>query len=210
MLPTLSHTGDLVIISSLPVKSYIAALQHKARMKESTSANTSWWSWGGGANGIKRGDMVIAISPTDPTKTVCKRVIGFEGDILEVDPAQTRARRTAHAQRESNPNPEQTWASGDGIVPQSATQSFYGHDELIPVFPPTGRFDDAHVRVPKGTVWLAGDNMSNSTDSRAYGPVPLAMVRGKVLARVRVMVTSSVCVHVFRSMLIWSFYPWGS
>ncbi|POY71354.1 hypothetical protein BMF94_5666 [Rhodotorula taiwanensis] len=38
--------------------------------------------------------------------------------------------------------------------------------------------------VPKGHVWIAGDNTSNSTDSRDYGPVPLAMVRGKVIARV--------------------------
>ncbi|EJT50132.1 signal peptidase I [Trichosporon asahii var. asahii CBS 2479] len=31
----------------------------------------------------------------------------------------------------------------------------------------------------KGHVWVAGDNMSNSIDSRHYGPVPIAMIRGK-------------------------------
>ena len=40
------------------------------------------------------------------------------------------------------------------------------------------------VRIPKGHVWLVGDNLSNSTDSRTYGPVPLAIVKGQVLARV--------------------------
>ncbi|TNY20607.1 peptidase S24/S26A/S26B/S26C [Rhodotorula diobovata] len=39
--------------------------------------------------------------------------------------------------------------------------------------------------VPRGHVWLAGDNQSNSTDSRDYGPVPIGLVRGKVVARVR-------------------------
>lgn len=39
--------------------------------------------------------------------------------------------------------------------------------------------------VPQGHVWLEGDNASNSTDSRAYGPVPLAMVRGRVFLKVR-------------------------
>lgn len=33
--------------------------------------------------------------------------------------------------------------------------------------------------MPKGHVWVAGDNMSNSIDSRHYGPVPIAMIRGK-------------------------------
>lgn len=39
--------------------------------------------------------------------------------------------------------------------------------------------------VPPGHVWLEGDNASNSTDSRYYGPVPLAMVRGRVFLKVR-------------------------
>lgn len=40
------------------------------------------------------------------------------------------------------------------------------------------------IRVPEGSVWLAGDNASNSTDSRDYGAVPLGMVKGGVVARV--------------------------
>lgn len=42
-----------------------------------------------------------------------------------------------------------------------------------------------YVVVPKGRVWLSGDNASNSTDSREYGPVPEALLRGRVIARVR-------------------------
>lgn len=37
------------------------------------------------------------------------------------------------------------------------------------------------VKVPTGHVWIQGDNLTHSLDSRQYGPVPLAMVRGKVL-----------------------------
>jgi mitochondrial inner membrane protease subunit 1 len=37
-----------------------------------------------------------------------------------------------------------------------------------------------HHVVPQGHVWLQGDNLNNSTDSRSYGAVPLALVRGRV------------------------------
>lgn len=39
------------------------------------------------------------------------------------------------------------------------------------------------LHVPPGHVWLEGDNKMQSTDSRQYGPVPLALVRGRVVAR---------------------------
>lgn len=73
--------------------------------------------------------------------TICKRVIGVEGDVVEIEPT-----RTVHGSK--------SWAEG--------------------------RF----LRVPKGHIWIVGDNLSNSTDSRDYGPVPIAMVKGKVTRRV--------------------------
>ena len=38
--------------------------------------------------------------------------------------------------------------------------------------------------IPDGHVWIEGDNSLNSSDSRAYGPVPAAMIVGRVLCRV--------------------------
>lgn len=38
--------------------------------------------------------------------------------------------------------------------------------------------------VPDGHVWLEGDNSLNSSDSRVYGPLPAAMIVGRVLFRV--------------------------
>ena len=38
--------------------------------------------------------------------------------------------------------------------------------------------------VPRGHVWLLGDNAQNSTDSRVYGPVPYVMVKGRVFCRI--------------------------
>ncbi|KAJ2663716.1 hypothetical protein IWW48_001197 [Coemansia sp. RSA 1200] len=42
--------------------------------------------------------------------------------------------------------------------------------------------NSSYTTVPKGHVWLQGDNYSNSTDSRTYGSVPLGLLRGRVLA----------------------------
>lgn len=41
-----------------------------------------------------------------------------------------------------------------------------------------------HVLVTKGHVWICGDNMTHSRDSRDYGPVPIALIRSKLFARV--------------------------
>ena len=40
------------------------------------------------------------------------------------------------------------------------------------------------IKVPQGHVWLVGDNLGNSIDSRDYGPVPEATLKGRILARV--------------------------
>ncbi|KAH7847858.1 hypothetical protein Vadar_030991 [Vaccinium darrowii] len=40
------------------------------------------------------------------------------------------------------------------------------------------------VIVPKGCVWIEGDNMYNSNDSRMFGAVPYGLVQGKVFWRI--------------------------
>ncbi|XP_029438997.1 mitochondrial inner membrane protease subunit 1 [Rhinatrema bivittatum] len=41
-----------------------------------------------------------------------------------------------------------------------------------------------HSYVPKGHVWLEGDNLKNSTDSRFYGPVPYALIKGRICLKI--------------------------
>ncbi|XP_010549476.1 PREDICTED: mitochondrial inner membrane protease subunit 1 [Tarenaya hassleriana] len=40
------------------------------------------------------------------------------------------------------------------------------------------------IVVPKGHVWVQGDYTCNSKDSRTFGPVPYALIQGRVLLRV--------------------------
>ncbi|CAE8603920.1 unnamed protein product [Polarella glacialis] len=43
--------------------------------------------------------------------------------------------------------------------------------------------DSREVVVPRGHVWLQGDNRAASHDSRHYGPVPVGLLQGKVRAK---------------------------
>ncbi|GAB5593822.1 hypothetical protein Unana1_08722 [Umbelopsis nana] len=81
------------------------------------------------------GDVVVCISPVNPGRAVCKRILGMAGDHVCEDPTLADSER---------------------------------------------KFID----VPEGHVWLSGDNLSNSNDSRTYGPVPYGLIRGRVFARV--------------------------
>ena len=45
----------------------------------------------------------------------------------------------------------------------------------------SGYFD---IQVPQGHIWVAGDNADASHDSRHYGPVPMALVEGRVMYQV--------------------------
>ena len=107
MLPTFNHRGDVVLMERVSVL----------------------------LDGVENGDVVISRSPANPKHTVCKRVLGRQGDHIEV--------------------------------------------------PTAGNFGGSlRVKVPKGHLWLQGDNKDNSTDSRDYGPVPYALLKGKVFAKV--------------------------
>jgi len=40
------------------------------------------------------------------------------------------------------------------------------------------------LQVPEGHCWVVGDNLSASRDSRHFGPMPMAVIKGKVVAKV--------------------------
>ncbi|KAL9232253.1 hypothetical protein vseg_007381 [Gypsophila vaccaria] len=49
---------------------------------------------------------------------------------------------------------------------------------------PKNSVESKTVVVPKGHVWVQGDNIYDSRDSRAFGPVPYGLLYGKVFWRV--------------------------
>lgn len=163
MLPTLAHDGVWVVVSPIPY----------------------WAPWVRGKDrGPKRGDLVVADSPMSPEYTVCKRVIGIGGDVIEVEPRRGGASTGTWVGEEDDVVEDDRYA---GVTPvKNKTKKLVERSvdsEGRPIRA-TRKGEGAYVRVPKGYVWLAGDNMSNSTDSRQYGPVPLGLIKGKVIAQV--------------------------
>ena len=52
---------------------------------------------------------------------------------------------------------------------------------------PTGTYAPSteHAVIPKNHIWVTGDNLAWSRDSRVYGPVPMGLLKGRLYARVR-------------------------
>ncbi|CAN1335530.1 Mitochondrial inner membrane protease subunit 1 [Linum perenne] len=45
-------------------------------------------------------------------------------------------------------------------------------------------------QVPKGHVWIQGDNVYASADSRYFGPVPYGLIQGRAFLRVTISILS--------------------
>lgn len=111
MLPTMSAEGELVLVNKFVCRLFPERLA--------------------------RGDIVTFVSPLDPQRVVCKRILGLPGDTICLDPTGEMAPSTEH------------------------------------------------VIIPAGHFWAGGDNAAWSRDSREYGPVPMALLKGQLVAKVQ-------------------------
>ncbi len=110
----------------------------------------------------KRGDIVVFKPPADwgpfDDTPYIKRVIGVGGETVEIRDGLVYINGTAlpepYIYKDDNGNPQPTTAS-----------------------------DQATWVIPQGELFLMGDHRSNSTDSRAHGPVPIENVVGRAWLR---------------------------
>lgn len=104
----------------------------------------------------QRGDVVVFIFPEDRSKDFIKRVIGIEGDIVEI------REKTVYI----NGKPlEDPYAHFEGDPPERG--------------PLNVRDNYGPKRVPENYIFVMGDNRDRSYDSRYWGYVNLDDVKGR-------------------------------
>ena len=124
-----------------------------------------------------RQDPTIRITPQQVTPTLVKRIVGIGGDTLLMRHGHLLVNGAAVAAPNSfllpdsiadQPQPIFEWQhrielGGSRFGPPIAAPSLHEWGPII---------------VPDGTYFMMGDNRDNSVDSRYYGPVPRANLRG--------------------------------
>jgi signal peptidase I len=107
---------------------------------------------------LQRGDIAIFPCPPVPEKDYIKRVIGLPGETIEI-------RRN------------QVYINGKSLEESYIQTSGKRGDSTYKV--PGSEFNP--VTVPDGKLFVLGDNRDNSVDSRSFGFVDIARLKGKAL-----------------------------
>ena len=105
-----------------------------------------------------RGDVIVFRYPDDPSRDFIKRCVAVEGQTIEIKNKSLYVNDTL--QREPDVK-----HSDERILPREIS----ARDNFGPFV------------VPKGHIFMMGDNRDNSHDSRFWGPLPLNLVKGKAM-----------------------------
>jgi signal peptidase I len=122
-------------------------------------------------------DVSIRISPEEITPTLVKRIVGVAGDTLLMRHGQLTVNGGDVASPNSFVLPDAVADEPQAIFAWQHTIERQGSRFGSPVLGPS-LHEWGPVVVPAGTFFMMGDNRDNSVDSRYYGPVPRANLRG--------------------------------
>ena len=132
----------------------------------------------------RRGDVMVFRYPPDPSEDYIKRVIGLPGDTVQVKQGQLYVNGTEVVRA-----PDGTFVddeSGIGMMLRQYTETLppsgHGKPVVHHILKATdeGEANNTGIyAVPKGELFVMGDNRDNSADSRFWGFVPMQNLVGK-------------------------------
>jgi signal peptidase I len=108
----------------------------------------------------KRGDIIVFRYPIDLRKDFIKRCVAVEGQTVAVRD------KVLYVDNKKQDEPY-VIHEDERVIPRGASP----RDNFGPLV------------VPKGTIFMMGDNRDNSLDSRFWGPLPIELVKGKAIFR---------------------------
>ena len=127
----------------------------------------------------KRGDIVVFRYPPDPSVDYIKRVVALAGDELRISKEGLIINGQPVPRREIGDRcPDGMEDSG---LCDEWEETLDGHAFRI-LEQSSRRRDFGPFVVPEGHVFMMGDNRGNSSDSRVWGPVPVANIKGRPIA----------------------------
>ncbi len=150
----------------------------------------------------ERGDAIVFMYPLDESKDFIKRVVGLPGDrlLLRGDEILVNGQRVARQplqvsfDRDESPGflkviPDAV-ATEIGVHGIPFFRDWEDYDYYIETlgdarhlvqFDLSPAFEERSIEVPPGHLFVMGDNRDNSSDSREWGFVPMANVKGKAM-----------------------------
>jgi signal peptidase I len=124
----------------------------------------------------RRGDVIVFVPPHDSSKYYVKRLLGMPGDTIEM-----RAKRLyVNGHRQDEPYVHYGAASGDAYAESMFWQCSYRPTDARRRCRPT-RDNWGPLVVPAGQYLVLGDNRDDSEDSRYWGFVERAAIKGRPL-----------------------------
>ena len=130
----------------------------------------------------KKGDIVAFPGPGNRQQTFIKRVVALEGDTVEIRDGELYVNGEKLKRNKLADSPLAT------LKPKMQGEVFYEFNgqakyKIIMVPPNQGKklssMDFQQITVPKYHCFVLGDNRNRSKDSRAFGSIPLATIKGR-------------------------------
>ena len=125
----------------------------------------------------QRGDVIVFIYPDDRRLFYIKRIVALPGDTVEINDNKLLVNDQPLDYNAITLPPELSLHLGKTVHAKDENNNGRSYPVLL---------DSAQAQnmpktvVPHGACFVLGDNRSHSKDSRQFGPIPLADVKGRV------------------------------